>query len=160
MSNRRHVMEEIKKILVVSRMTKYCREAVQYGISLARKYDAELFVIHVVHNPFGLEGWNLPMVSLTEEYRNILKDAKEDLDRIIRNEKGTGLPITELIKEGDPTEEVVNTVREEKIDLMILLAHEEGRLEHLLFGRSNEELIRRLPCTVLLVKKEPKAVWW
>jgi len=28
-------------------------------------------------------------------------------------------------------------------------------LEHFLFGRSNEELIRRMPCSLLLVKKEP-----
>ena len=45
-------MKGIKRILVVSRMTQLCQEAVHQGISLARKYGAELFVIHVVHNPF------------------------------------------------------------------------------------------------------------
>ena len=153
-------MEDINKILVVSRMTKYCREAVHCGISLARKYEAELFVIHVVHNPFGLEGWNLPIISLKEEYENILKDAKKDLDLIIRQEKATGMAIAELIKEGEPTQEILKTVREKKIDLLIMLAHEEGRLEHFLFGRSNEELIRKMPCSLMLVKKEPQPVWW
>lgn len=135
-------------------------EAVHYGISLARKYGAELFVIHVVHNPFGLKGWNLPTISLKKEYLNILKDAKADIDRIIRKEKGMGLPIKELIQEGNPTDEILKAVREEKIDLMIMLVYEEGRLEHFLFGRSNEELIRRMPCTMLLVKKEPQPVGW
>lgn len=153
-------MEEYKRILVVSRMSKYCREAVHYGISLARKYDAELSILHVVHNPFGLEGWNLPMVSLEKEYNKLLEQTKADLDRIIREEKAKGLSIKELIKNGDPTEEVVKTVKEEKIDLLILLAHEEWRLEHFLFGRSNEELIRRMPCSILFVKNEPKAVRW
>lgn len=153
-------MEEYKRILVVSRMSKYCREAVHYGISLARKYDAELSIVHVVHNPFGLEGWNLPMVSLEKEYNKLLEQTKADLDRIIREEKAKGLSIKELIKNGDPTEEVVKTVKEEKIDLLILLAHEEWRLEHFLFGRSNEELIRRMPCSILFVKNEPKAVRW
>jgi nucleotide-binding universal stress UspA family protein len=37
-----------------------------------------------------------------------------------------------------------------------MLAHEEGHLEHFLFGRSNEEIIRKMPCSVLLVKKEPE----
>lgn len=153
-------MEEYKRILVVSRMSKYCREAVHYGISLARKYDAELSILHVVHNPFGLEGWNLPMVSLEKEYNKLLEQTKADLDRIIREEKAKGLSIKELIKNGDPTEEVVKTVKEGKIDLLILLAHEEWRLEHFLFGRSNEELIRRMPCSILFVKNEPKAVRW
>jgi len=153
-------MEDINRILVVSRMTKYCREAVHCGISLARKYEAELFIIHVIHNPFGLEGWNLPTVSLKQEYQNLIEEAKADLDRIVAREKGKGLPIRELIKEGEPTEEIIKTVKDEKIDLLIMLSHEESRLEHFLFGRSNEELIRRMPCSILLVKKEPGPIKW
>jgi len=38
-----------------------------------------------------------------------------------------------------------------------LLAHEEWLLEHVLFGRANDEIIRRMPCSVMLVKQEPKA---
>ncbi len=153
-------MEDINRILVVSRDTKYCREAVHYGISLARKYKSEISIIHVVHDPFGLEGWNLPIMSLQEEYKRILKEAREDIERIIKEEKAKGLPIHNIIKEGHPTHEILKFVKEEKIDLLIMLAHEESRIEHFLFGRSNEELIRKLPCSMLLVKKEPKAVWW
>lgn len=146
-------MEEIKRILVVSRMTPHCKEAVHFGVSLARKYGAELFVIHVVHNPFGRKGWSLPTVSLEEEYKNILRDAKAELDRVISTEQASGLSINELIREGEPTEEILKTIRDEKIDLMIMLAHEEGRLEHLVFGRSNEDLIRKMPCSIMLVRK-------
>jgi len=153
-------MEDFKRILVVSRMSRHCREAVHYGISLARRYDAELSILHVVHNPFGLEGWNVPIVSLEQEYQRIFDEVKADLDRIIREEKAKGLPIRELIRKGDPTEEVMQMVKEEKIDLLIFLAHEEWRLEHFLFGRSNEELARRMPCSILFVKKEPKPVRW
>ena len=153
-------MEDIRKILVVVRTTKECRKAIHYGISLARQFGAELSVIHVVHNPFGLEGWNLPMVSLEEDYERILKEVKADLDRTIREEKAKGFQIKEIIKDGEPTEEIVKTVREEKIDLMILQAHEEWKIEHFLFGRSNEELLRRMPCSILLVKNEPRPVRW
>jgi nucleotide-binding universal stress UspA family protein len=62
------------------------------------------------------------------------------------------------MREGDPTEELFRAVKEEGIDLLIMLAHEEGHLEHFLFGRSNEEIIRKMPCSVLLVKKEPEPV--
>ena len=153
-------MEAIKRILVVSRMTQLCQKALKQGISLARKYDAELFVIHVVHNPFGLAGWNLPGLSLKKDYEKLLKDAKDELDKIIRKEKGTDLDIKVLIQEGEPIAQILKTVKEKEIDLMVLLAHEEGRLEHFLFGRENETLYRRLPCSLLLVKKEPEAVSW
>ena len=60
----------------------------------------------------------------------------------------------ELIREGNPATEIFQVVKH--IDLIILLAHEEGHVEHFLFGRSNDEIIRKMPCSILLmVKKEP-----
>jgi nucleotide-binding universal stress UspA family protein len=85
----------------------------------------------------------------------LLKKSKEDFDAAINAEREKGLEITEVIRVGEPTEEILKVVKEEKIDLLIMLAHEEGRLEHFLFGRSNEEIIRKLPCSLVLVKKEP-----
>ena len=151
-------MEDIKRILVISRMTKYCRKAIHYGVSLSRKYGSELYVIHVVHDPFSLEGWNLPVPSLEEEYKRILQESKEELHTIIATEKEKGMSIKEIVREGRPTEEVLKVVKEENIDLIIMLAHEDGHLEHFLFGRSNKEIIRKMPCSVLLVKKEPGPV--
>lgn len=154
-------MKDINRILVASGVTRFCRPGVHYGISLAHRYDAELYVIHVIHNPFGYEGFNLPMVSLDESYQRILKQTENELDRIIATEKGKGLDIHKLIREGNPIKEILKAIKEQRIDLLILLAHEESFLEHmearlekLIFGRSNEELIRRMPCQILLVKQE------
>ncbi|MBP1740950.1 MAG: usp-3, partial [Deltaproteobacteria bacterium] len=110
------LMEHINRILVVARSTKYCHKAVHYGVSLARKYGAELSILHVIHNPFGLAGWNLPLAyrpDLEEEYNRMCRAAKRDLDRLIADEKATGLPIKEL-----------------------------------------NEIVRKMPCSVLLVQKK------
>jgi len=148
-------MDDIKRILVVSRSTKHCRKAVHYGISLAKQYNAKLYVMHVIHDPFSLEGWNLPIPSLEQEYKKLVKTTKEEIDRIIKSETADGLEVTEWIREGKPADEIVAAVREEKIDLLILSAHEEGRLEHYLFGRTVEELTRKMPCSILLVNYNP-----
>jgi len=151
-------MKEMERILVVSRSTKDCRKAVHYGVSLSRKYGAALYVMHVMHDPLIFGGWNLPFPSLEEEYRKMLKEAKEELTAIIKKEQSDGLDIKELIKEGKPAEMVLSAVKEENIDLIIMLAHEEGRLEQILFGQSSKEIIRALPCSILLVKNEPGTV--
>ena len=49
-------MEDIKRILVLSRSTKHCRKAVHYGIALAKTYVADLYVVHIFHDTFSLEG--------------------------------------------------------------------------------------------------------
>jgi universal stress protein A len=151
--------EEIKKILVISMIGKYCR-SIRHGISLARKYGAELTVLHIIHNPFGLEGWNVPMMSLEEDYKNLIEEAKVDIDKIISQEKGKGLSIKKLIREGEPAKEIMKVIEEEKIDLLIACHSEESRLEHYLFCRSNEELIRQMPCTIMLVKNELTPPIW
>lgn len=58
----------------------------------------------------------------------------------------------ELIREGEPIGVIRKVVVEENIDLLLMPAHEESRLEQFLFGRINDALIRRLPCSILLVK--------
>jgi len=151
-------MDEVNRILVVSRSTKNYKEAVHYGVSLARKYGAELYILHVMHDPFSYEGWNLPIVTIQHEFEQMCKQAREEIDLIVRAEKAEGLNVKELIREGSPVDEIVKVVEEEKIDLLVLLAHREWRLEHFLFGRTNEELTRRMPCSIVLVKKEPGKV--
>jgi len=148
-------MEEIRRILVLAADIQNSQEAVHCGVSLARKYGAELSVLHVVHDPFGAGGWNLPFLSLDEDYKTVLKKAKEDLGEAIRAEKEKGLPVTEMVREGETTEVVFRVVEEKRIDLLLLPAHEESRMEHFLFGRIHEAIIRKMPCSVLLVKKEP-----
>ena len=151
-------MEDVKRILVVSRSTKHCQKVVHYGASLARKYGAELFVIHVMHNPFMLEGWNFGMPSLDMEYKRLQQTFRKDIDHIIKTEKTQGLAIKAVMKEGQPSDEIIKMVKEENIDLLIMAAHEEGHIEHFLFGHDNEELIRKMPCSIMLVKKEPHKV--
>jgi len=146
-------MESFKRILVVSYSTSQCRKAVQIGISMARVYGAKLYVLHVVHNPFSLEGWNLPIPSLHDDYIKLIEKCKKDLHKMVEQEKGQGLDIVEWVHDRQPIEEIVNVVESEKIDVMIMCAHEEGRVEHFLFGRTNEALLRKMPCSILMVKQ-------
>ncbi len=148
-------MDDIKRILVVSKSTKDCKKALHYGISLAKQHNSKLYVLHVIHDPFSVDGWNLPLPSLKQEYENLVKNTREDIARIIKSEQADGLEITEWIRDGKPVEEILEAVKEERIDLIIISAHEEGRLEHYLFGRTVEELTRKMPCSIFLVNYKP-----
>lgn len=160
-------MENFKRVLVVDRTGEYSRDAVQVGISIAKKYGCELSVLHLISSPVSatsMAGAALNAPSAipddSRNYVNSQEQSREELDRIIRAEIGAGLPIKVLIREGKAVDEIMQLVQEERIDLMVLLAHEEGRLEHMLFGRENDALLRRMPCSILLMKREPEPVDW
>ena len=105
--------------------------------------------------------WQLALPSLKniqDEYQQMRVKAKKDLDAMIAAEQAKGLPIQVGIAEGPPEREILNVVKKKKIDLLVTLAHQEGRLEQALFGRLNEEIHRKLPCSILFIKQEPGPV--
>ncbi|RII28359.1 MAG: universal stress protein [Geobacter sp.] len=149
-------MENFRNILVISRMIPYSREAIKVGISLARRYDAKLLVLHLVSNPVDMMAVNAPGLFPEEQYKNYKnsqQEAKEQLDKVIKQETQDGFPIKELTSDRNPVEEIVKLVKEEKIDLILMSAHKEGRIEHALFGGENDAIIRKMPCSIMLVKK-------
>ena len=146
---------DIRRILAVSWITQYCQGTIHSAVSLAAKYGAELSVIHVI-DTLWLQGWNLPMRSQEDERRKDIERVKAELDSIIGGETKGNLKIKTIVKEGDPIEEILKVVGEEKIDLIILRANEESRIEQFLVGGSNREIIQKMPCSIFLVKSEPE----
>jgi len=145
-------MEAFKNILVVSRSTQHCIKVLRTGIALARKFGARLYVMHIIHDPFSVKGWNLPVPSLDEEYKSMVAKANKELKRMIKAERAEGLVVDEWVKDGNPVDAIRQAVEEKNVDLVLMLAHREGRLEHFLFGRTNDAIIRKLPATLMLVK--------
>lgn len=150
-------MEMIKNVLVVSWLTPNCKETIKLGISLAGKYKAALSVIHVMDTTW-LKGWSIPMVSMEEERKREMEKNEADLHSLIRQENESDIIIRECVREGIPSEVILNLIAEENIDLLILRSQEETRLERLLVGSSNDEIIRAMPCSIILVKQKPCAL--
>jgi len=153
-------METVKRILVACTMIKDCEKAFHTGISLATTYGAELYILYSIYDPFLTAEWNLPympMGAIKKEYQMLQEQAREELAAAIVKEQKGGVVIKEILGKDEPTREIFTIIDEEKIDLLVLLAYEEGRLEHFLFGRNTHELVRKMPCSIFLVKKKLEA---
>jgi len=145
-------MEEFKNILVVTHSIRESRKAIRTGISLARKYGGKVHLLHVIHDPFNLEGWNIPVPSFEEEYRHMVSKAREELLKEVVMQKAEDLLANLWVKDGKPCDEIQHAVESDHNDVVLIPAHPEGRLEHFLFGKENDTLIRKLPATLMLVK--------
>jgi nucleotide-binding universal stress UspA family protein len=139
----------------MSRCTEDCRKAVHYGISFAKTFGAELSILNIEYDPFD-SNWGVMYLSrlgdMEEEYRAMMAKAKKKLDAMIRQEKAQGMAIKEIVKAAEPLHEILKVVKDENIDLLIMAGHNETRIEHIIYGWANHEIIRRLPCSVFLVK--------
>lgn len=149
-------MDDIKQILVVSRSTEECKKAFHYGVSLSRTYGASLTILHVDYEPIlDWGGFAVPSLAAVEsEYRAMRKQTEADIRQMLQAEKAGGMKIDQMVCDGEPVPEVMNIVEERKIDLLIMAAHEEGRIEHAIYGKATHALVRRMPCSIFLVKGE------
>jgi len=146
-------MKEFANILVVTQPGVPARKAVHCGYSLSRRYKSALTLLHLVdQDPFELGGGKIPD-TIEHDYDVYLAEAREFMDRAAAPEEGKK-PAARLVRYGDTAEQVEKLVAEEGFDLVIVPAHPEGRWKHLLKDRSRAQLLRDLPCSVLLVKEE------
>ena len=147
-------MGDISHILVVSRSTADCKNAVHFGVAFARAFLAELSILHIEYNPFDRIGFHY-LASLEifkDEYQARVKEIREEIQTCIREEMTRGMFIRELIQKGEPVEQTLLAVEKYNVDLIIIASHPEGRIERVIYGRSNHELMRKLPCSILFVK--------
>ena len=150
-------MEDIKHILVVSRSTKYCQKAVHYGLKLSKMIGAELYVAHIFTDIFDMEGGNIfiSQDEIQEEFKQAQRQAKTEIDKMIASEQDheKSVKVTEIIVNGPAYGEVLKLVEDNNIDLIIMMAHQEGHIESYLFDHDNQKLIHHLPCSLFLVKE-------
>jgi|GEM_PF-113557 len=144
---------DIRNVLVNLTPTRDWARVVEYAIRLAGKFGACLYVVDVIHDPFAYSGWNLPIPSFRKEYQRLVEETRDHLKASMEREKKKGVVIESIVREGDPAGQITKVIKEKEIDLLVVPAHEEDRIEHFLFGRVNQKLARTMPCSIMLLKQ-------
>ena len=65
-------------------------------------------------------------------------------------------PVKTLVRTGSPADEIVDAAKEMGVDLIILSTHGRTGLKHLLLGSMTENVVRRAPCPVLVVRERER----
>ncbi len=151
-------MNQPRKLLAVCGMIHGCREFVRDALLTANKEHAELYVLAVIDNPFGVRGLSFPRPSLNREYRKLVESTKEELQDIAAEAIEQNIPVQTIVREGKPIDQILAVIRENRIDLLVMQAQKQSWLESLLSERYNSILLRKMPCSILYIKHEPGAV--
>lgn len=146
-------MEAIKRILVPTDFSGYSNEAFKYAASLARKYNAEIHILHVIPTK-DLEEMPTypPNFPLDQFLRDQERLAKEKFQEFVPTEERIGLDIHEMVVEGKPFVEIVREARNMDADLIVMSTHGRSGLAHVLIGSVAEKVVRKSHCPVLTIK--------
>jgi nucleotide-binding universal stress UspA family protein len=127
-------MIRIKRILVPVDFSAQSKTAVNYGVSLALEFDAELVFAHIA--PFD---------------RLLFEKAKVQLIDLIPVELRDRLHFETIVKSGDVRDEILGIVDDRQIDLVVMGSHGRGYFERMVLGSVTERMLRKLPVPVLTV---------
>jgi nucleotide-binding universal stress UspA family protein len=151
----------ISKILVYINGTEESITAAQYALVLAAATGASLKVLYVV-NTKALNDLVTARIFLKEEQMEYEHDLQADAERYLNHVKdlarSKGVPIETESAVGNIHQEIVNRVREDEIDLLVIgeLSHIRSRRDE--FYDETERAMRVVPCSVFIVKDEER-VW-
>ncbi len=155
------MLPEIKKIVLTLDMSEHSVNNLKYAVSQAQKYQADIFVIHVVE-PITTFAKAMIETYVKKNYPDfekkekelILKKVKKEIEEFCEKELGNSSALNCIkaveIREGLPYEEILNYAKEIGADL-IVVGHGKGYAKHLL-GSVARKLVNLSDIPILVVK--------
>ena len=153
-------VKEIKKILLPIDFSDAANTLLQYGVFLANKYDARIFIIFVAEDPLTYAGLSFPNYTELPLTDIPLKQLEEDLTNYARtrmnnflekNLTSTKVAHQSTILFGNVAEEIVNYAKKEAIDLIVIGTHGFKGLNRMLLGSVAEKVVKLAPCPVMTI---------
>jgi len=146
----------IKKVLVPIDFSDYSKSALKYAVNFAKSFNADIILIYVVEPiiyPPDFSMGQIAMPSINTEWDD---RAKDELLKLAKSEIADIANVKTVIKTGKPFVEIIETAKEENIDLIIIATHGHSGVEHILFGSTAEKVVRKAPCPVLTLREPLK----
>jgi nucleotide-binding universal stress UspA family protein len=140
---------ELKRVLVAYDFSDHSELALNYGLSFAQEYQAELHLLHVLP-AFTVNEPEISWYPMGKE--GTYHKAARSLQRAVPPEAHLWCHITHAVSEGQPYREILTYAEKNQIDLICLGAHGAGFGMRALFGSNVDRVLRQAPCPVLVAR--------
>jgi nucleotide-binding universal stress UspA family protein len=140
---------DIKKVLVPVDFSPPSRLALDHGVVIARKFGARLLLLNVVE-AFWSVMYTLPdeIARIEDSHRN---QAWRMLTATMTPEDRNEVDHRILIRAGDIQNEIMDTIREQAIDMVVMGTHGRGLVARTLIGSVTRSILRNSPAPILTV---------
>lgn len=152
MSNRPLPAPAFQRILVPTDFSDLALAALRHAWLFVEHFRSALHVLHVVEDPISgmaLEG----SYALPPDFTRQLRDnAEKQLAAIVPALDRSGQRVELAVREGSPFVEIVRYARDQSVDLIVMGTHGRGPIAHMLLGSVTEQVVRKAPCPVFVVR--------
>jgi nucleotide-binding universal stress UspA family protein len=139
-----------KTILCALDFSTASTRALEYALTLAKEADARLILLHAIEDVLGDAGAdNLGHLSLSEYHRHLQHEAVSRLKAAVPDDARVWARPEERVVKGRAFREILKTVVDERVDLVVIGVRGRSALDQLVFGSTTHRVIREAGCPVL-----------
>jgi nucleotide-binding universal stress UspA family protein len=139
----------LKKILVATDGSDHAEKAVEYACDMASKYDATIYLIHVV----SLPSWIYSEASFEPLKDHVQRAGKEIMQAAEKKVREKGIEkIQTFLAKGDPTHEILQYAEKNDVDMIVLGSRGAGKLGMLMLGSVSHKVCNMAERTCVTVK--------
>ena len=142
-------MLNIQRILVPVVLADTSRHVAHQATWLARRFRAEIILLHVV-TPLNYPAGMLESgheITARDLHAHIVQRAQEDLDQALQPALD-GIAVTRVLLRGDPAQEIVKMARDRNVDLIMMSTHGDGAFYRFLLGSVTAKVLHEILCPV------------
>lgn len=139
---------QIKTIVAATDFMESSRLALDYAVSFAHHYKAELVLLHAFEMTFAASA-----AEMTTHRPSVRREAKEQrLEAFAEGIRRAGVPVRWELVQGPVADSLLKATRRLNADLLVIGTHGTHRgLDHMLIGSNTEALLLNAHCPTLTI---------
>ncbi len=146
-------MLEIKRIVCPVDFSEFSATAFEYAHSLARHYNAKLFIQHVAEPFISISPRYVSQPVIDQVYAQQVADAEENIREMTKRRSLNDVEHEVILERGAAADSILEFAAAEKMDLIAMGTHGKRGLDRLVLGSVTERVLRKAPCPVLVVPR-------
>ena len=144
---------QLRRMLLATDLSPTTDLATDWAFELARRDQTALLIVSVI-DPRELA---IPGGGFRARVDQVRDRREAVAQRLVERGRSVGVPVTFLVWTGEPGESIVEAAVSESVDLVLVGAHDRGRIGRLLMGSVSDHVARHAPCPVLIVRERSRA---
>jgi nucleotide-binding universal stress UspA family protein len=140
-------LQYFNNILLAVDGSEYSHRAIEYAKSLAERYQANLWLVHVFSNTSDLLGYQ----DFEKLYAKRKSAGQAVLDSAQKNLGSAAFKVNEELLEGAEAEAILSVAEKHQVDLIVMGTRGFGAVKGLLVGSVSRKVIHLSTCPVMVV---------